>query len=70
MFDDPFPVKRCVCFNTTFAVLKASGIRSIQEAAEHFGCGTKCGTCIPYIEKMIESGSVEFSVIELPPPMA
>ena len=68
MFTDPLPVKRCVCFDTSFASLKAAGIISVEDAKQKFGCGTKCGTCVPYIEKMLESGEVQFTVLDFPTP--
>jgi len=60
MKPDPRPIKKCVCFDTTFAQLKEAGIKSVEEAAERFGCSTNCGLCKPYIEKMIETGETEF----------
>ena len=64
MFDDPLPVKRCVCFDTTFAQMKASGVASVEEATERFGCGSNCGTCIPYIQAMLQTGEIAVPVIE------
>lgn len=61
--DDARPVRRCVCFSTTFAELKEAGVRSVEEAAERFGCGTNCGLCRPYIQRMIETGEVAFPVL-------
>ena len=63
---DPTPVRMCVCFNTTFAELKSAGVQSLEEAAERFGCGTNCGTCVPYIKAMLETGEVAFAVIDQP----
>lgn len=60
---DPTPVRRCVCFDKTFAELKEAGVRSVEEAAERFGCGTNCGTCRPYLRKMIETGETAFAVL-------
>ncbi|MDR3690680.1 MAG: hypothetical protein P4L46_14980 [Fimbriimonas sp.] len=63
--DDPLPVKRCVCFEMSFASLKAAGVRSADEAEARFGCGSKCGACVPYIQLMIYTGRTEFAVIAL-----
>jgi len=57
------PVRRCVCFDKTFAQLKEAGVTSVDEAGERFGCGTKCGTCRPYIQLMVETGETAFPVI-------
>jgi bacterioferritin-associated ferredoxin len=61
---DDRPVRRCVCFDTTFEALKEAGVRSLEEAAERFGCGTNCGMCRPYIAEMIRTGETAFAVIE------
>lgn len=62
---DPRPIKRCVCHETTFKELRDSGLKSIDEIAAEFRCTTGCGLCRPYIERMLETGEVEFAV-ELP----
>ncbi len=58
------PVTMCVCYATTFETLKKAGVTSLQDAAERFRCGTKCGTCRPYILEMIRTGETRFAVIE------
>jgi len=58
------PVRKCVCFDTTFAELKEAEIRSVEEAGERFGCGTNCGLCRPYIAKMLATGETEFAIFE------
>jgi bacterioferritin-associated ferredoxin len=63
--EDPTPVRRCVCFDTTFAELLEAGVKSVEEAAERFGCGTKCGTCRPYIQLMVETGQSAFAVLPM-----
>ena len=60
MENDDRPVRKCVCFDKTFAELKAIGVKSVDDAAERFGCGTKCGLCRPYIQAMIETGETSF----------
>jgi bacterioferritin-associated ferredoxin len=49
----------------TFAELQAAGVRSVEEAAARFGAGTRCGSCRPYIARMIETGEVAFPVLPL-----
>jgi bacterioferritin-associated ferredoxin len=61
---DPTPVRRCVCFDVSFAALLEAGVGSLEEAAERFGCGTQCGTCRPYIAEMIRTGETAFAVLE------
>ena len=67
MITDPTPIRRCVCFDTTFAELQLAEITSVEEASERFGCGTNCGTCVPYIQKMIDSGRTAFGLDEIVP---
>jgi len=46
----------------TFEELADAGVASLEEASEKFGCGTKCGTCRPYITKMLLTGETAFSI--------
>lgn len=62
--NDDRPVKMCVCFDITFQSLWDSGVRTAAEATERFGCGTKCGTCLPYLRLMEETGETEFEVLK------
>lgn len=48
-----------------FAELLAAGVKSLQEIADRFGCGTGCGLCRPYLARMLATGETEFDV--LPP---
>lgn len=61
--NDPRPVKQCVCHKTTFLQIRESGLKTIKEIAETFGCTTGCGLCKPYIEKVLHTGEVEFPII-------
>lgn len=58
------PVRKCVCFDVPFSAILEEGVRSIEEAQEKFGCGTKCGTCIPYVQRTIETGETSFDIID------
>jgi NAD(P)H-nitrite reductase large subunit len=59
---DPTPIRRCVCFQTTFAELKLRGYQSVTEIATDVGCTTGCGLCRPYIEAMLRTGETAFAV--------
>jgi NAD(P)H-nitrite reductase large subunit len=63
MKEDAKPVKQCVCFDKTFAELKASGAASLDEIIERFHCSTGCGLCRPYIQRMLATGETEFAVM-------
>ncbi len=60
---DPCPVKMCVCFNIPFAQLKAMDYPNMDSLQAESRCGTQCGTCLPYIELMLETGKTEFPVL-------
>lgn len=59
-------VTRCVCFKTSFAELlpkaRAAGITDVDDIRSHFGCGSGCGGCRPYLEAMLETGATCFAV--------
>lgn len=58
-------IDRCVCFNVSFSeIIKyASENRtSIDEAKCKLPCCTRCKLCTPYIEKMKQTGIVEFKL--------
>jgi bacterioferritin-associated ferredoxin len=46
----------------TFEDLSEAGVATLEEASERFGCGTKCGSCRPYITKMLLTGEIAFSI--------
>lgn len=61
---DPTPVRMCVCHNVTFEELKAAGVSSIDEIAARFGCGTTCGSCLPYLRRMLQTGRTAFPLLD------
>ena len=58
------PIRMCVCHDRTFAELKLSGLQSLEEIANEFGCSTSCGLCRPYIERMLQTGETAFAVLD------
>lgn len=70
MSPDPRPVRRCLCFQRTFADLKSlaqeRGLRTVEQIAEATGCGSGCGLCRPYLALMIETGETAFPVLSFP----
>jgi bacterioferritin-associated ferredoxin len=61
-----FEIDRCVCFNLRFAELqqKLDGRPSnMDQIAKRFGCGSCCGLCRPYIERMLETGETVFAEV-------
>jgi bacterioferritin-associated ferredoxin len=63
---DPTPVRRCVCSDLTFFEMKESGCESLNELQKIYGVCNGCQTCLPYIEKMLETGETAFAVEPLP----
>jgi len=62
-----FNVLKCICFDTTFAemkeIMKKNNINNIEELRHIKQIAANCKLCLPYIEKMIETGQTEFEVI-------
>lgn len=64
------PVDRCVCFDVTFARLKAFADEhggGIEKIHEQFGCGKGCALCIPYVKAMLRTGQTSFPPGQPPP---
>jgi bacterioferritin-associated ferredoxin len=62
-------IDRCVCYDRTFAELKSAiggDAVDLAEITKRFGCGSCCGVCRPYIERMLETGETVFHQIILP----
>jgi len=72
--DPTMKVDRCVCFNVTFATLKAYAERTgadLDGLTARYGCGRGCGLCIPYIRRMLREGRTAFDLHppqDTPPP--
>lgn len=60
-------VTRCVCFNITFKELKEisdkNNCKNILELKQFVVFSQKCKLCLPYVEKMFETGKTEFEII-------
>ena len=64
-------VDRCVCFDVSFRELKAFADESgcdLEGLTARFGCGHGCALCVPYIQRMLETGRTSFDLI--PPAVA
>ena len=66
-FRHPVRVDRCVCCSVSFARLKQkaddAGAESVPQLQEHIRFGTECGTCVPYVRRMLRTGQVVFGEI-------
>ena len=62
-------IDRCICYDRTFAELRVAAVAEdlgMDEITKRFGCGSCCGVCRPYIERMLETGETVFHQIMLP----
>jgi bacterioferritin-associated ferredoxin len=57
-------VDRCICHNITFGQIrelaKENGLSTVEELQEANICSTNCHLCVPYIERMFQTGETEF----------
>jgi bacterioferritin-associated ferredoxin len=57
-------IDRCVCFHVTFAEIRefaASRVTTTEaDVQDRFGCGQKCGTCVPYLRRTLRTGQTVF----------
>lgn len=62
-----FEVTKCICFDMTFEEMKKimyeNNINSLVELKKIKTVASNCKLCIPYINKMIETGETKFEVI-------
>jgi bacterioferritin-associated ferredoxin len=57
------PVRKCVCCDVTFEHLAESGVDTLEEIRERFGCSTHCGSCRIYLEEMLRTGETAFPIL-------
>jgi NAD(P)H-nitrite reductase large subunit len=62
-------IDRCLCFDKSFAELKAisdtTGAETIEELQRQTKFGKSCRLCHPYVRRMLRTGeTVFFEVIE------
>jgi len=59
-------VTRCICHDVPFAELIGLARReglSLEALSERTGCGTGCGSCVPYIRVALASGKSDLPVM-------
>jgi bacterioferritin-associated ferredoxin len=59
-------VSSCVCKATPFQELLAQARASgwdLADLVRQTGCGTQCGLCRPYLNRMLRTGETEFHEI-------
>lgn len=60
---DDKPIRQCVCFAVTFKEILKAGPSTIEEIQAAYGCSTSCGLCLPYLQRMLETGETEFAIL-------
>jgi len=62
-----FEVTKCVCYDTTFEemkeIMQKNNLTTVDELREIKPVALNCKLCLPYINKMIETGETRFEVI-------
>ena len=57
-------IDRCVCFQRTFAELRAvaeaTGARTVEALQQHAAFGQRCKLCHPYVRRMLRTGETVF----------
>lgn len=62
-------IDRCICYDRTFSEVRVAACADgldMDGIAKRFGCGSCCGVCRPYLERMLETGETVFHQIILP----
>lgn len=61
-------VERCICYDISFAELKAIADRTgadLETLSAKTGCCTGCGMCRPYVELMLKTGRTSFPLLPI-----
>jgi len=57
-------ISRCICHNRSFEAIKAyaeqHNIDTVKELQELNICSCGCRMCLPYVEKILETGKTSF----------
>ncbi|MEO8209025.1 MAG: (2Fe-2S)-binding protein [bacterium] len=62
-----FNITKCICYDTTFSemknIMEENNLKTLEELREIKIVAANCKLCVPYINRMIETGETEFDVI-------
>ncbi len=57
-------ITHCVCLRKSFGYVKhiaqEKNLTDIREVMKETKCGTRCKKCVPYLQKMLETGETKF----------
>lgn len=67
-----YEVTKCICYDTTFKemkeIMEKNDLKTLRDLQQYIDVGLNCKLCVPYIEKMIETGRTGFSLDDVPSP--
>lgn len=59
-----FTVVRCICFGRTFREIKQyameNNLKTVAELQQRNYCSNRCKLCVPYVERMLQTGETAF----------
>lgn len=62
-----YEITKCICSDVTFAEMKViideHQLKNIDELREYADVAMNCKLCVPYIDKMFETGQTKFEII-------
>jgi len=59
-------IDKCYCIDATFESLVAQAKRdnlTLPQLADQAGCGLRCGWCIAYLRRALETGEIGFDTL-------
>lgn len=60
-------ITKCICYDTTFSqmkkIMQKNNLKTLDELKDIKVVAANCRLCVPYINKMIETGKTEFDNI-------
>ncbi len=63
------PVRACICHGRSFEELwllaKSHAWTTAEQVSQATGCGSSCGQCRRYIERMLETGETRFDILPI-----
>lgn len=62
-----FNITKCICYDTSFEEMKTimqhQKVNTLEELQQIKPVALNCKLCVPYINKMIETGETKFKII-------
>lgn len=61
-----YAVTKCICHDRCFEQIKAyakrNEVNTVGELQERYICSCSCQRCVPYVERVLETGETSFEV--------